>query len=1222
MIKRILQVIALFALVAVAKGQPVPPTTYAVMADKTAGTLVAPTNFFSGNGVLLSSGSYANPTWISSLAWTKITGTPTSAAGYGITNGAVIDTFGADGIAFFVPATRTIAGNALSGNVTQDQITGLASTGLVKRTAANTLAIATAGTDYLTSSTGVSSITGTAGQITASASTGAVTLSIPTAMTGITSVTAPASTDLTLNAGSGNQNVNLLPTGTGYVGTVMSTGSGTIAPATYRIGSTDNSSSWLTNTNWGNLDFYSGDASGAGATVRARIGARMDNALGSAVDLVFSASGGSLVDYMFLQNNGNLLLGSATDNANGLFQIAASTTATKGIAFGNDTPQASIYRSAASTLTTPGTWETSAGSGTVAIHVGAVGIANGGGYLGSAGAARFFSTAGGYFNGSWTASATSFSGLDLGATTGGINVYGNTGLTAGNTFTPTTVDIFGPTGTTIGGSAAPTSGQLGVAYSTASTSTTTGAIVDSGGLGVAGDTYIGGKIVAGTTITAQSGFPQMANWGGSSNLPSYVFNSNIGLRYNISGSQYEFINAGNNVLSLGSGYFSFSPVARSSGAASYFTLTAPADTGITTATESIGVNILGATRTWVDGTVGTQREYYFGAPTYNKTTTSATFTTAATVDIGGAPVAGAGVTITNPYALRVESGQSFFGGNVQFQSVGVNSAAGAGYGILLGGYPGVTGGTTYGMQIAFNPSSASDTVSAIGYDCYEALTGSSTVPLVTNYRANGGTPGTATITEYRAFDANTVATAATAKAFSGSFSSGSNQYNLYMGGSAPNYLAGITGIGALPQAGIGLYVAPTVSGSTAMALEQLGTLSPNGNGQTVRGIFSQPTIANGAFTTPAYNELDLGTPTITGTALSSGAMLNIQAPAAGMNAISVASGAVNLGTGTTTIGGTAAHTGSVAFNGGITASSAVANDFSGSTGTFKTSTGAVTIGPGAVTISGATTHTNADTFQGTNATTAVTITQTARTSGVLPYAVFNTPADTGITAATESNDIQFGSGATRTWATTGTVALERTYKFTADTLASASASQTFTKAATVDITGAPVQGSNAIITQGFALNVEAGNSSFGGLIQHGGLVRTTAGFTAASNTTLTNITALTQNVLAGQSYHFRVWAPTTATAAGGIQFAIAGTATATNITYEGYIDGATKTRASALAAAVCSSASATTGTATIEGTIQVNAAGTLTVQFAQNTTNASASTVLQGATFEVFQTSN
>jgi len=52
----------------------------------------------------------------------------------------------------------TIAGTAtaLGGSVTQDQITGLSSTGLVKRTAANTLGVATAGTDYITPSTGSS----------------------------------------------------------------------------------------------------------------------------------------------------------------------------------------------------------------------------------------------------------------------------------------------------------------------------------------------------------------------------------------------------------------------------------------------------------------------------------------------------------------------------------------------------------------------------------------------------------------------------------------------------------------------------------------------------------------------------------------------------------------------------------------------------------------------------------------------------------------------------------------------------------------------------------------------------------------------------------------------------------------------------------------------------------------------------------------------------------
>lgn len=47
-----------------------------------------------------------------------------------------------------VDKTQTIAGTALSGNITQDQITGLSTTGIIKRTGANTLATAVAGTDY------------------------------------------------------------------------------------------------------------------------------------------------------------------------------------------------------------------------------------------------------------------------------------------------------------------------------------------------------------------------------------------------------------------------------------------------------------------------------------------------------------------------------------------------------------------------------------------------------------------------------------------------------------------------------------------------------------------------------------------------------------------------------------------------------------------------------------------------------------------------------------------------------------------------------------------------------------------------------------------------------------------------------------------------------------------------------------------------------------------
>src|SRR5262249_31702516 len=109
------------------------------------------------------------------------------------------------------------------------------------------------------------------------------------------------------------------------------------------------------------------------------------------------------------------------------------------------------------------------------------------------------------------------------------------------------------------------------------------------------------------------------------------------------------------------------------------------------------------------------------------------------------------------------------------------------------------------------------------------------------------------------------------------------------------------------------------------------------------------------------------------------------------------------------------------------------------------------------------------------------------------------------------------------------------------------------------------------------------------------------------------------------NYSFDAHLSWTDAAAGGIQCAIAGTATATNIVYDGWIvDSAANgikgnAQATALGTAVASAT--TTGTAghvEIHGTITVNVAGTLLVQCAQNTSNATATTVKRGSYFIVY----
>lgn len=88
-----------------------------------------------------------------------------------------------------------------------------------------------------------------------------------------------------------------------------------------------------------------------------------------------------------------------------------------------------------------------------------------------------------------------------------------------------------------------------------------------------------------------------------------------------------------------------------------FAPTAPGSNN-TASTEAVGVDFsLGRTSTWATGALTTQREFLIRKPTYNFVAAS-TLTTAATLAIEGAPVAGGFATITTPLALWVQNGLS------------------------------------------------------------------------------------------------------------------------------------------------------------------------------------------------------------------------------------------------------------------------------------------------------------------------------------------------------------------------------------------------------------------------------------------------------------------------------------------------------------------------------------------------------------------------------------
>lgn len=105
-------------------------------------------------------------------------------------------------------------------------------------------------------------------------------------------------------------------------------------------------------------------------------------------------------------------------------------------------------------------------------------------------------------------------------------------------------------------------------------------------------------------------------------------------------------------------------------------------------------------------------------------------------------------------------------------------------------------------------------------------------------------------------------------------------------------------------------------------------------------------------------------------------------------------------------------------------------------------------------------------------TGAHTYAQTASTGTVLPGLTLTGAAHTALTASTERFDAQWNSARTVQWAT-GALALQRFHVWQAPTVAFVAAS-TVTDTATVALTGAPVAGTNATLTNTHGLLVQAG----------------------------------------------------------------------------------------------------------------------------------------------------
>jgi len=139
--------------------------------------------------VALTSGSYSNPTWITGLAWSKITGTPTTISGYGITDGVT-----ASSVTTFTNKTFNTAGVGNSFSINGTAITAVTGTGSVVLATSPTLVTPTLGVATATS----------VNKVTITAPTTSATLTLVTGSSLITAgafaitLTSTATTNVTL----------------------------------------------------------------------------------------------------------------------------------------------------------------------------------------------------------------------------------------------------------------------------------------------------------------------------------------------------------------------------------------------------------------------------------------------------------------------------------------------------------------------------------------------------------------------------------------------------------------------------------------------------------------------------------------------------------------------------------------------------------------------------------------------------------------------------------------------------------------------------------------------------------------------------------------------------------------------------------------------------------------------------------------------------------------
>jgi hypothetical protein len=161
------------------------------------------------------------------------------------------------------------------------------------------------------------------------------------------------------------------------------------------------------------------------------------------------------------------------------------------------------------------------------------------------------------------------------------------------------------------------------------------------------------------TVWLNQGTPSSSNY-------SFLA-STLALQINATSNITFYLN--NTIRAEFSTRFTFLPPASVTGANSVFLFRTPLDTGQTASTEQIGFEFDMATNTvqHSTGALATSRDFLIKARTHRFVGAS-TLTDAATFAISGPPIAGTNATITNTYALWVQTGNVNLGESVNVKT--------------------------------------------------------------------------------------------------------------------------------------------------------------------------------------------------------------------------------------------------------------------------------------------------------------------------------------------------------------------------------------------------------------------------------------------------------------------------------------------------------------------------------------------------------------------------